>query len=258
MPSKQFLFPGGQHPLQWKWTESLYSSSGEKKKKTTKQFKSQCCWNAALALLVYLGTKDLLYFFMYLIQWGFSPLIIPISTKLWRSQGKVRGKILKENKTLTTENQQTIKLEIRFPYLFEHSWHCFDGLLLAILSIVHCISFSAPSPPTFVLIHSAYNIYSHISISLRKDQSFSSLCCRDIQYLSQIEKRRKENLRLFPSAVFLLWNHEHPSPPHFAQLSAQSKTICSAKSDLGSHWPLQRKTDLVIGDLLHSIKHKSH
>lgn len=65
---------------------------------------------------------------------------------------------------------------------------------------------------------------------------------------------------MFPSAVFLLWNQEHPSPPHFAYLSAQSRTICSATRliKLGTQWPLGRKTDLVIGDLPHYIKHNSH
>ena len=65
---------------------------------------------------------------------------------------------------------------------------------------------------------------------------------------------------MFPSAVFLLWTQECPSPPHFAYLSAQSRTIYSATRliKLGTQRSEERKTDLIIGDLPHYIKHNSH
>lgn len=118
-----------------------------------------------------------------------------------------------------------------------------------------------PPPHSLSIIHSAYNIHSHISILLRKDQSFfSPMLQRHTIFITGYRREEKKNLRIFPSAVFLLWNQEHPSPFRFASLSAWSRTICSATGliKLGTHWPLERNTDLVIGDLPRCIKHISH
>lgn len=117
-----------------------------------------------------------------------------------------------------------------------------------------------PSPLSLSIIHSAYNIYGHIAISLRKDQSFFPYAAETYNIYHRLQKRRKENLRIFPSAVFLLWNQEHPSPPQFclAVSSVQHNLQCNEAGKLSTHWPLQRKTALVIGDLPHYIKHNSH
>lgn len=89
---------------------------------------------------------------------------------------------------------------------------------------------------------------------------FFPMLQRHTIFITSYRREEKKNLRTFPSAVFLLWKQEHASPLRFASLSARSRTICSATRliKLGTHWPLERNTDLVIGDLPHCIKHISH
>lgn len=65
-----------------------------------------------------------------------------------------------------------IKLEIKSAIYAGTPDMPFDRLLLAVLYIVACF-FPLPPPHPLSILHSAYNIYSHISILLRKDQSFS-------------------------------------------------------------------------------------
>lgn len=116
-----------------------------------------------------------------------------------------------------------IKLEIKFTIysstpdipLIDCYWQFYTWQLAFLLA--------SPHPNSLSIIHSSCNIYSHISISLGKDQSFFPYAAETYNIYHRLQKRRKENLRIFPSAVFLLWIWKHPSPAQFCSVVSLSQ-----------------------------------
>lgn len=142
-------------------------------------------------------------------------------------------------------------------HVFSHSWHPFNRSLLAILCIATYISLLAPLPvltPSFI-VHITYTatcLYHWERINRL------SLCCWDIQYLSQlIEEKRRKSKDIPFSCASVVGSGALQPPLNFTPWSyTVCNTISLIKSD--THRPSQRERDLVIGDLPCYIKHNSH
>lgn len=130
---------------------------------------------------------------------------------LWKlGRWAVRSKIVKEKKTLTIEKQQMIKLEIKFTISFSTSdmplidcyWQfCSWCLVFLSLPLSPVLSQSF----TLHITHRATYLYHWERIN-----HFFPMLLRYTIFITGYSKEEKKNLRISPSAVFLLWNQSIP------------------------------------------------